>query len=126
VAVASGRKSEGEFTTDRALSLLLSIPPYPNPLLSDYSKTIIKGISPSNLRHLSLIDVMKDGDGYENAGVSGRLMMVSARGRDVGECKKRVMKTISNLDIEDVQYRTDSTTRYMVEENKLKEWNYLI
>jgi len=72
------------------------------------------------------MDVCKNGAGYESAGLSGRLMMVSARGRNVGECKKRVMKTISNLEIGDVQYRVDSTHRVLLEESKLKGWNYLI
>jgi phosphoribosylamine-glycine ligase len=67
----------------------------------------------------------KNGEVYESAGLSGQLMLVSARGRDVGECKKRVSKTISNLEIEDIQYRTDSTHRISIEESKLQEWGLL-
>jgi phosphoribosylamine-glycine ligase len=119
LAVANGRKSDGEFTTDYALSLLLSTPPYPCPT-NGYVKTAISGVSPFNLKHLYMVDVEKYGDSYGNAGVSGKLMWVSARGRDVGEAKKRVMKTISNLTITDVQYRVDSTTRISIEEKKLK------
>jgi phosphoribosylamine-glycine ligase len=125
LSISSGRRPEGEFTSDYALSLLLSVPPFPSPLV-EYSRTVIKGISPSNLRHLYLLDIMKEGERYESAGLSGQLMMVSARGRDVGECKKRVFKTISNLDIDDIQYRTDSTQRISIEESKLQEWGYLI
>ena len=121
LAVSTGRKSTGEMTTDYALSLLLSVPPFPSPHSPTPLETAIKGISPSNLRHIYFMDVCKNGAGYESAGLNGRLMMVSARGRDVGEAKKRVMKTISNLYIEDVQYRVDSTTRYQSEERKLVE-----
>jgi phosphoribosylamine-glycine ligase len=124
LSTATGRRPVGEFTTDYALSLLLSIPPFPSPQI-EYKKTAIKGISPSNLRHLYLLDVEKEGEGYEGAGRGGALMRVSARGRDVGECKKRVMKTVSNLSIEDVQYRTDSTKRFSEQEGKLQEWGYL-
>jgi phosphoribosylamine-glycine ligase len=123
LAMANGRKSDGEFTTDYALSTLLSVPPFPSPS-NGYKKTVIKGVSPSNLRHLYLLDVEKNGELYMSTG--GKLLMVSARGREVGECKKRVMKTISNLSIDDVQYRVDPTTRFSQEEGKLKEWNYLI
>jgi phosphoribosylamine-glycine ligase len=126
LAVATGRKSDGEMTTDFALSLLLSIPPYPSHP-SGYNRTVVKGISPSNLRHLYLIDMMKgEGDEYVSAGTGGELMRVVARGRDVGECKKRISKTISNLGIVDVQYRTDPTRRFQVDNEKLREWNYLI
>ena len=69
--------------------------------------------------------MMREGDEYVSAGTGGELMRVVARGRDVGECKKRVSKTISNLGIVDVQYRTDSTTRYGKEEGKLEEWGYV-
>jgi phosphoribosylamine-glycine ligase len=124
LSISTGRKPTGEFTTDYALSLLLSVPPFPSPQI-EYKKTAIKGVSPSNLRHLYLLDVEKEGEGYEGAGRGGALMRVSARGRDVGECKKRVMKTVSNLSIEDVQYRTDSTKRFSEQEGKLQEWGYL-
>ena len=125
LSIATGRKPTGELTTDYALSLLLSIPPFPSSATS-HQETAVKGVSPSNLKHIYLMDVCKNGAGYESAGLSGRLMMVSARGRNVGECKKRVMKTISNLEIGDVQYRVDSTHRVLLEESKLKGWNYLI
>ena len=125
LSVASGGKAEGEFTTDYALSLLLSIPPYPSPI-QEYNRVKIGGINSSNIKHLYLLDVEKSGDEYESASSSGKLMWVSARGRDVGEAKKRVMKTISNLDIEDIQYRTDSTTRFSSEEDKLQKYGYLI
>jgi len=124
LAVSTGRKSTGEMTTDYALSLLLSVSPFPNSA-TESTNTAVKGVSPSNLRHIYFMDVCKNGAGYKSAGSNGRLMMVSARGRDVGEAKKRVMKTISNLDIIDVQYRVDPTTRYQLEEGKLIEWNYL-
>jgi len=120
LAVSTGRKSTGEMTTDYALSLLLSIPPFPSSATS-HQETAVKGVSPSNLRHIYFMDICKNGAGYERAGSNGRLMMVSARGRDVGEAKKRVMKTISNLDIDNVQYRVDPTTRYQSEERKLVE-----
>ena len=119
LAVSTGRKSTGEMTTDYALSLLLSIPPFPNSA-TESTSTALKGVSPSNLRHIYFIDVCKNGACYESVGSSGRLMMVSARGRDVGEAKKRVMKTISNLDIDNVQYRVDPTTRYQLEEKLLE------
>ena len=65
----------------------------------------------------------KEGDIYKSAG--NELMVVSARGRDVNEAKKRAYKTISNLSIEDVQYRTDIGERAVRDGNVLEKWRYL-
>lgn len=124
LSIASSRKAEGKFTTNYSLSLLLSSPPYPTHTTIS-TRTPLQGVNQQNLPHIYLFDVKKNGDGYESAGVNGELVRVSARGRVVGECKRRVMKTVSHLEIDDVQYRTDSTTRVSSEEDKLKNWGYL-
>lgn len=126
MSVANGRKPEGEFTTDYALSLLLSIPPFPASVAS-LPKSPIKGVSPSNLKHLYLMNVCKDGGGYESAGIDSALMWVSARGRTIGEARKRVFSTVSNISVDSVQYRTDMTTEKKIlrDEEKLLGWGYL-
>ena len=119
LSVSMGRKYEGQFTTDYALSILLSIPPYPTATLTN-SGSAIRGVSPSNLRHLYLMDIKKEGDVYESAGTSGSLCYVTARGRDVQEAKKRAYKTISNLEVEDGQYRIDVGERA----SRVSNFNY--
>jgi len=122
-STANGRKSDGQFTADCALSFLLSTPPYPISAPAEYAP--IKGISPSNLKHVYLLDVQKREEKYEAAEASGKIMWVSARGRDVGEAKKRVQKTISNLSIPDIQYRMDIGRRVDRDESLLNNWKYI-
>ena len=126
LSTAESRKPEGKFTTDYALSIFLSIPPFPAVTASS-PNIPLKGVSPSNLKHLYLMDVCRNGSGYESAGANGSLMWVSARGRTVGEAKKRVYKTISNISIPDIQYRTDiiSENEVTKKEKKLVDWNFL-
>jgi len=105
-SVATGTKMAGEFTTDCALSILLSIPPFPSALVSD-KDSALKGVSPSNLKHLYLVDVRKEDSSYVCANSSGELGYVCARGRYVNEAKDRAYKTLSNLSVEEGQYRLD-------------------
>lgn len=123
LGVASGRKFDGQFTSDYALSILLSIPPYPS--TSPACTRRVKGISPSNLKHIHLLDICHSGETYETAGASGKVMWVSARGRDVREAAKRAYKTVSNLSISDVQYRTDIGRRVELTEDILKGQKYI-
>lgn len=104
-SLASGKMFDGEVTSDYALSLLLSTPPYPYPL--PCLNTTIEGVNESNLKHLSLIDVCKPLTIYETAGASGKVGWVSARGRSIKEARRRVYKTVSNLSINNLQYRID-------------------
>lgn len=125
MTTANSYKPAGHVSEDYILSLLLSIPPFPSPVISP-TNTIIEGICPANLKHLYFLDVRKEGDNYYNANSSGKLMWISARGRNVRECRKRVMNTISNLSVDSAQYRVDVTADFTKDEDTLKMWNYLI
>lgn len=124
VSITEGREIKGEFTSDYTLSVPVSIPP--RPFDCDCLDVEVGGICPSNLRHLYLTNLKLDGDMYRSARGEGELLVASARGRDVNEAKKRAYKTISNLSIEDVQYRTDIGDRILGSEETLKGWGYLI
>ena len=104
-SIASGKKFEGEVTQDYALSLLISIPPYPYHI--PCRNVNVGGINECNLKHLYLVDVAKPVGVYETTGSSGKVGWVAARGRSIKEARRRVYKTISNLSIDDVQYRMD-------------------
>ena len=122
-SIASGKRFEGEFTTDCALSLLLSIPPYP--LSMPAKNETLLGVSPSNLRYLHLLDVTKMVEVYETAVSDGRVAWVTARGRNIGEAKKRAYKTATNLQVTDLQYRTDIGDNAIVKLRKLREWKWI-
>jgi len=71
------------------------------------------------------MDTKKVGKEYMSAGSKGRLMQVVARGRTVDECRRRVYRTISNLSIDNVQYRTDIGYAAVKAEKQLGNWGYL-
>lgn len=101
-----------------AIAVRLSIPPYPYKSGDLPSKGIPVMFDKEALPHLWLSDVYKNNKGYFSAGVDGVICAVSAKGRDVRECKRRVYRTISNMTIPNVQYRTDIGDR--VERDKEK------
>lgn len=86
-------------------ALQLSVPPYPYHI--EHSPVTLRGIQPENLKHLWLIDVKKMKNVWTTAGLSGRIGYVTARGITTNEVRRRILKTISNLMIPDLQYRND-------------------
>ena len=122
-SVAIGVELKGDVSGDYAIAVRVSIPPYPH-IQPGISGIRVGGVSEKNEGHIWWRDV-KMGEGYESAGMDGHLLDVTARGRDVGECKKRVYRTLDNLSITDKQYRTDVGERVNKDMRQLKVWGYL-
>lgn len=87
-----------------AAGVQVSIPPYPNNILS--LSVCIEGIVPANLKHLWLADVSLKDSTY-SANHRGLVGYVTARGIDANEAVRRMYRTVGNLRIPDIQYRTD-------------------
>ena len=126
-SISRGNPLKGDFSSDYAISTRLSIPPYPNPLLSsmDIENVVIDGVGRGSEKHIWWGDVYKEDDVYRCAGITGNLLTVVARGRDIMECRKRVYRTITNLNIEDKQYRSDIGIRLIKYENMLRKWGWI-
>ncbi len=123
--VASSTNGCGEFTGDSSISVRMSIPPYPH-LDKTKQGILIGGVNVNNQKHIWWGSVMKDeGGDYVSAGTSGVIAAVTARGRDITECRRRVYRTVNNISIEDSQYRTDIGLRVNRDEKRLKSWGYL-
>jgi len=122
-SVVNSGKDDGEFTSDYAISVRLSIPPYPHTDLVEGVK--VSGVNSSNEKHVWWSDIMREGGELVSAGASGVPLVVTARGRDVVECRRRVYRTVNNIIVKDVQYRTDIGDRVVKDEKKLKSWGYL-
>lgn len=88
-----------------ATGILITVPPFPYEVESD--PVALKGIQPANLKHMWLVDVMKQDSQYSSCGLHGKLGYITARGSSVSEATKRVYRTIKNLNIRDLQYRND-------------------
>ena len=90
-----------------SIAVRISVPPYPypRPPFESFRKDI-KGYCEGNARHIWLREVNKDEKGkWKIAG--GIIGAVTARGDTIKECRRRAYRTISNLDIEWLQYRQD-------------------
>ena len=86
-------------------SCMVSI--YPYPALVPKETLEIKGINPYNLKHLWLMDCDKSDGKWMCGNISGCMGYITARGTTAQEARRRVYRTISNLSIDDVQYRND-------------------
>jgi hypothetical protein len=110
---------------DFLVSVRVSIPPYPFETSEKYKiLTVIEGINSENLKHIWLRDVQNENGVYKSANCDGYLLSVSARGLTPYQAFKRTYRTINNLRINNIQYRSDLCDGLEDKYNKLKEWNY--
>jgi len=115
-------KASGDFL----VATRVSIPPYPFKMQEQLSKSIpIGGIDENNLKHLWLRDVMYEDGEYKSSGCDGYVLTVSARGLTPAKAFRRTYRTIGNLKIENLQYRSDLCDGLDEKYNKLKEWGYV-
>ena len=114
-------KASGDFL----VATRVSIPPYPFPMSEQLNKSIpIGGISEENLKHLWLRDIIYENGEYSSADSDGFLMTVSARGLSPQKAFRRTYRTIGNLRIENIQYRSDLCSGLEEKYNKIKKWGY--
>lgn len=115
----SQQKQEIPFYNEFAMSVRLSIPPYPYEGVERWKQVRVLNIPKEAKKHVWLQDVMKQSDEEVLAAVDGVVGCVTARGQSVRECQRRAYRTIKNVVMcQDVQYRTD--VGQSAEENKLK------
>ncbi|MBU2249795.1 MAG: hypothetical protein KKD77_23815, partial [Gammaproteobacteria bacterium] len=94
---ATGTKKEMNLTEDYLICVRV---------MSDRQNTMIEGLNEENLKHIHLYNVSKDLAGnYYSWG--GTVLKVTARGRSIKEARRRVYRTLKNIHIDDIQYRTD-------------------
>jgi len=79
---------------------------YPYPYTSPKVCTV-EGISPSNLKHMWIVDLSQVKDDWVCGAGNGCMGYVTARGTSVQEAQRRVYRTIKNIKSENIQYRND-------------------
>lgn len=125
--VAAGTKKEMSLSDDMMMAIRLSVPPWP---LSDENRMMGKpviGINEQNIKHIYFADVYKDTAGlYRWAGSDGVLLKVTARGRTINEARRRVYRTVNNLDILHVQYRQDIGIGINKQIEQLRQWGMIL
>lgn len=85
--------------------VMLSVYPYPH--AKPQAPLEIFGLNSANQKHMWQMDISKVNDKTVCGQLSGNAGYVTARGKTVQEAQRRVYRTISNLNIEGLQYRND-------------------
>ena len=131
--VATGVTRTIEFKSSVGMGVLLAVPPYPDNdgNLDLYKDVLIQGLNPQILKHFWGDDIYKKGEDYLLSGNGGRIATITARGDDVSgyspirDAKRRVYRTINNIIIPDVMYRSDIGDRVQGDKEKLKNWGWI-
>jgi len=94
---------------DWAISVQLSLPPYPDQKRSRASEGVkLQGqVEEQAGKYLWWQDVKRQDNALECAGRAAVLGYATAHGRSLKECRRRVYRTIERLDVKSLQYRTD-------------------
>lgn len=127
---AMGVKREMSVESIPMIAVRVSVPPWPHaaPRESDKGRPLL-GLNKGNLKHIFLTDIYKDGQEYKWAAGDGVVYKATAGGVDFREARRRVYRTISNVQILDSQYRTDIGKRADPDQgaqfNQLREWGWL-
>jgi len=88
-----------------ASSIMLSVPPFPYTVHS--TPTMLTGLIPANLKHIWLVDAMRESGQWYTSGSHGKVGYVTSRGTTTSEATRRAYRTINNLQVKDLQYRGD-------------------
>lgn len=131
--VATGITKKIDMRSSVGIGVLLAVPPYPDNdgNLDLYKDVLIQGLNPQILRHFWGDDIYKKGDDYLISGNGGRIATVTARGDSVNgynpirDAKRRVYRTITNIIIPDVMYRSDIGDRVLGDREKLKSMGWI-
>ena len=100
---------------ESAVAVKISIPPYPycvkffaeHGYYQIHGKPLFK-VDASQMKHLWMLNVYRDNGTIKSSGHSGDLGYVTSRaGVTVKEAGRRIKRTIENLEVPDLQYRTD-------------------
>ena len=124
-----GTLREIKIKGELAVETKLAVPPFP--YNSEGVEVELDGINRKNIRHIWLNDTTKKNGKYMYKGLNGLVGAVSARGDAVEswpiirDAKRRVMRTIKNLKVDELMYRRDIGDAYTADISKLKQWGWV-
>lgn len=125
---AVGIKKGMEVTNDLMIAVRVSQPPFPDDNEEQarfYRGSPVDGLTELDQPHVLFSDVMLEDGKPVAAGVDGLLLKATAFGRTIPEAKKRVYRTISNIKVVDIQYRSDIGDRVPADLALLKQWGWV-
>ena len=107
--LATRTKETINFTRDFIIVVRLTVPPWPYfaQVGPDVPEIPINGISDDNINHLYLCDVHRNNGDWRVSLGSGVVLKAAARGQYLRTARRRVYRTLKNIDVPFKQYRTD-------------------
>lgn len=107
VSIVNGSEMQHRTLTDYVVSVRISLPPWPYSV-HEQAQYRVPGINEGNLKHLWMNDLAYSAtDGWHTTGESNDIGFVTARGEKAGEAVRRAYRTIENLSMPSLQFRTD-------------------
>lgn len=107
---AKGETLEKEVSTDMGVSIRCSVDPWPYTGASLPSREIsplVEGIETGAVKHLFLVDMVEDLEGFKLMNHPGTMLWSCGRGQDIPRARARAYRTLSNVKHPLKQYRTD-------------------
>jgi len=129
--LAVGEAKKVEMSQAFGMSLTISIPPYP----LDASKvwnhkpfevTAGKRVNGLSAEYFFPYDLKRENDEYKTAGKLGLIGYLSCHADNLASLNKLMHEKVKELEIPDIQYRTDGTARVEEDLPKLKTYGYEI
>lgn len=131
--VATGTLKQMEIVRHPLIAVRLTVPPYPHGAYGEGVWSCVQaevdvpviGINDANAKHIWPAGLRREGGRYIGCAPDGNILTVTAWGSTVREARRRVYRTVENLVIPDVQYRTDIGERVERDLARLREWGWL-
>ncbi len=101
---AIGRVPHYDFYNSTSLGVRMTLPPFPVVLMP--TRRVFK-FDPQAQKHIWFKDVCRTNGEYVCGTVDGDVCYVTARANSISEARQRVYRTINNMDVKSIQYRTD-------------------
>lgn len=120
---AGGTEVKVDVFPEYALAIRLSVPPYPYMSPGTVAEVEVKGVTKEMQRHVWFSGVRESEEGLRTTGFTNLLGCVTARGTSVREARRRAYRTIENLSVPDLQFRTDVGDRAR-SRGVWDEWNH--
>lgn len=125
ISLAAGNTKQVKMRTNWTISVKIANPPFPYDYSAVYQEGVkINGLNDQNLRHVWLSDIYMNG-ARSCAGTSGELGYASARGENVREARRRAYRTIGNISLADLIYRSDIGDRVQEDHYLLRRWGWI-
>jgi len=127
--IACGRSPSQKWTYKYGAAVTLTIPPYPTEIRLKSSKGVpIGGIEADNIEALTqmyLFDVMESKKKLVTSGNYGYIGAVLSGSDSIMGAFRKTRNMIEDLDIPNVQYRTDIAQSALKKYHQLEEWGWL-